>query len=219
MTTLWKIEPILAGQTVAVLASGPSLTPEVVAALRKFGCIVVNYSFLMAPDAMMMVALDSDAYFWKDAEAFQGMRVCGVDTDLVDALYAGPMYERIVVGPNHTVETRNSGLAAIRIAARMGATRIILAGFDPDSPGHFDGRPADDGVTSYPFLAEGLAGIIAELGAQGIVVEYFAPASNVVATPVDGDTVTGDGSGQALPPAVGDPVAADPQPTKRAKAA
>lgn len=183
MTTKWQIEPILAGQTVAILASGPSLTPDVVAALREFGCIAVNYSFLLAPDAMMLVALDSDEYFWKDAEAFQGMRVCGVDTDLVDALYAGPMYERIVVGPNHIVETRNSGLAAIRIAARMGATRIVLAGFDPATPGHFEGRPADPtpAPDGYPFLAEGLAGMIAELGAQGVVVEYFAPTSSVVA--------------------------------------
>lgn len=177
MTTPWKITPDWAGQTVAVLASGPSLTPEVVAALARHRCIAVNYSFLMAPDADMLVALDLNMQFWTAAADFAGLRVCGVASDEVDALYAGPRYERIHIGPGNTIETRNSGLAAIRIAAEMGATRIILAGFDPEIQAHFEGRPnveAEPAPGRYPCLVEGLAAMTAELRATGIVVEYYA---------------------------------------------
>jgi hypothetical protein len=171
MTTLWDIKPDWAGETVAVLGSGPSLTLEIAESLTAHRCIAVNHSFLLAPAADMLVALDLD--FWTDTKDFSGLRVCGVDSDDVDALYAGPMYERIEIGPGHTVELRNSGLAAIRIAARMGATRIILAGFDPRTRAHFDGHPNAEGpAAGYPALAEGLAGMIAELGEQGIAVEW-----------------------------------------------
>ena len=74
----------------------------------------------------------------------------------------------------HTIEARNSGLAAIRIAAAMGAVRIILAGFDPDADGYFDGHPAPS-RRRHPWLATGLAAIINELRVRGIVVERLAP--------------------------------------------
>lgn len=183
MTTPWKIEPDWVGQTVAVLASGPSLTPEVVAALAKHRCIAVNYSFTMAPAADMLVALDLNLQFWDAAAGFAGLRVCGVASDEVVALYAGPRYEIIEMTPGNRIETRNSGLAAIRIAAEMGAARIILAGFDPRTPGHFTGRPAVDTEPApgqYLGLAEGLAGLIAEIGSKGIAVEYYvAPPAPV----------------------------------------
>jgi len=183
MTTPWKITPDWAGQTVAVLASGPSLSPEVVASLAKHRCIAVNYSFTLAPAADMLVALDLNPQFWDAAADFPGMRVCGVASRDLDAMYAGPRYEIIEMTPGNRIETRNSGLAAIRIAAEMGATRIILAGFDPRTPGHFTGRPAVDAEPApgqYFGLAEGLAGLIAEMGAKDIVVEYCAaPAAPV----------------------------------------
>lgn len=182
MTTPWKITPDWAGQTVAVLASGPSLTPEVVRALAKHRCIAVNYSFVAAPDADMLVALDLNMQFWTAAADFAGLRVCGVASDDVDALYAGPRYERIEMTPGHIIEARNSGLAAIRIAAEMGAARIILAGFDPETAAHFEGRPnveAEPVAGRYPGLVEGLAGMVAELRAKGIAVEFYAPPAPV----------------------------------------
>lgn len=184
MTTLWKITPDWAGQTVAVLGSGPSLTQEAVAALAKHRCIAVNYSFVAVPDADMLVALDLDPLLWGAAADFEGIKVCGVDCDNLDALYAGPMYERITLAADNVIETRNSGLAAIRIAARMGATKIILAGFDPESSSHFEGRPNIDvepDPGNYTGLAQGLAALVAEIQSQGITVERYAPRSKKVA--------------------------------------
>lgn len=169
MTIPWKITPIWGGLTVAVLASGPSMNQAVADQLRKHKCIVVNHTYRLAPWADMMVALDANLPLWDGAKDFRGMRVCGVDCDKIDALYAGQMHERVKLGPVHTIEILNSGLAAIRIAAAMGVGRIILAGFDPDR--------APTG--KYVGLAQGLDALIAELRASGVSVERFVPAADV----------------------------------------
>lgn len=174
MTTPWIIKPTWKGETVAVLASGPSLTPAAAEQLRQHKCIAVNHSHRLAPWADMLVCLDLNLPLWADARGFTGMRVSGIASDDVDALYAGSMFERITLGPMHVIEARNSGLAAIRIAAAMGAAKIILAGFDPDADGYFDGHPAPS-RRRHPWLAVGLTAIINELRARGIIVERFAP--------------------------------------------
>ena len=175
MTTPWQPNNEWAGATVAVLGSGPSMSAEVVEALREHRTIAVNDAHRLAPGADMLVALDGN---WPPAQReFAGMRVTGVADDELDALYCGPMYERVTLGPNHQIEIRNSGLAAVRIAAGMGAARIILAGFEPDRPGHFYDDEVDTG--GYLGLAEGLAALIAELQARGIAVEKYAPPADV----------------------------------------
>ncbi|MES2787673.1 MAG: hypothetical protein V4684_19560 [Pseudomonadota bacterium] len=175
MTTPWKAQRAWSGETVAVLASGPSLTREVADELACFKRIAVNYSFVLAPEADMLVALDLNTQMWADAQGFIGLRVCGVDDPALDALYAGPCYERISIAPGHVIETRNSGLAAIRIAAEMGAARIVLAGFDPGVAAHFMGRPhveEEPDPARYPGLAEGLDAIVSELRKSGIDVIF-----------------------------------------------
>lgn len=172
MTTLHTFAPEWAGQTVAVLASGPSMSAAVASSLREHKTIAVNHTHSLAPWADMLVALDGN---WPpEWRAFKGLRVTGVADDTLDALYAGPMYETIALGPNHTVEIRNSGLASVRIAAAMGAARIILAGFDhPARGGHWYDDEIDAG--QYIGLAEGLAAITADLAARGIVIDRLAP--------------------------------------------
>lgn len=178
MTTTWKITPDWQGQTVAVLASGPNMSQEVADALRKHRRIVVNFTHRLAPDGDMLVAMDGN---WpQEFRDFAGMRVTGVLDDDLDALYIGPRWERVQLAPGHEIEVHNSGLTAIRIAAQMGAARIILAGFSPETSGHW----YDDVKEEYRGVAQGLAAIEAELTARGVVVDRF---------------VMGDGTGEALP--------------------
>lgn len=169
MTTPWKITPDWQGETVAVLASGQSMSVPVAAALSRYRCIVVNFACRAAPAADMLVALDGN---WpQELRDFAGIRVAGVADEDTDALYAGPFWERIRLAPNHEIEIRNSGLAAIRIAAAMGAARIILAAFDaPERPGHFYDDEVDTG-DEYVGLAQGIAQLTDELAARGVVVE------------------------------------------------
>jgi hypothetical protein len=169
MTTPWTIKPIWKGETVAVLASGPSMSQTVADEMRQHKCIAVNHTHRFAPWADMLVVMDLNLDIFAEARHFAGMKVCGVASDAVDALYAGPMHERVLMGTNHVIGIRNSGLAAIRIAAAMGAAKIVLAGFDPDLA--LTGK--------YIGLAQGLTALIAELSARGIVVEQCISGSGV----------------------------------------
>lgn len=180
MTTPYVVEKIWLGRTVLVIGGGPS-APHALCdeTLRDCPRIVVNHACQLAPDADMLVALDGN---WPEAfRSFAGLRVTGVSDVDLDALYIGPSYERIAIDTGHVIEVRNSGLTAIRLAAAAGAARIVIAGFDPETPGHFDGYPSEetifDGVP-YPGATQGLAALIAELTAQGVVVEHADVVSN-----------------------------------------
>lgn len=177
MTTPHTIERIWPGLTVAVLASGPSLTPELVARLRRAAdrVIVVNGAHRLAPWADVLVALDGN---WPDEfRAFEGMRITAVADDSLNALYIGPRFETIRLAEGHHIEVANSGLTAVRLAAQLGAGTIILAGFDwPAQEGHF----YDDPPEVYPGNVEGLAAIVAELTAAGVTVRA---ATHTVAVP------------------------------------
>lgn len=172
MTTTWKIPPDWQGQTVAVLASGPNMSQEVADALSGHKRIVVNQGYRLAPDADMIVAMDGN---WpQEYRDFPGMRVTGVKDDDLDAFYIGPRWERVRLENGAEVEIHNSGLTAVRIAAAMGAKKIILAGFDGFSPGervHYYDDEID--VGAYVGVTIGLKKIIAELAAQGVTVERF----------------------------------------------
>lgn len=162
MTTLHRITPEWAGETVAVLASGPGLTAELVEELSEHRTIAVNDAIRLAPHADMLVALDGN---WpQHYRAFAGVKVTGVADDELDALYIGPQWETVTLAPGNVIEIHNSGLTAIRIAARMGAAKIILAGFG--GTGHF----YDDQADAYTGLEQGIAQLVADLTAQGVEV-------------------------------------------------
>jgi hypothetical protein len=166
MTTTWNPDGIWQGETVAILGAGPDMTEELALTAKGHKTIAVNRAVKFAPWADMFVALDPHHPFWEEADnvGFTGIRVCGVECDY-DAMYAGMFVERVVVSPHETIEIRNNALAAIRIAVRAGAARIILLGFDP-------ARYEEVHVhTGFRGLTEGLEQIIAEVRAAGITVE------------------------------------------------
>jgi hypothetical protein len=170
MTQPWKQTRAWEGDTVAVLATGPSMTAELAESLQQHRTIAVNDAIRVAPWAEMLVALDGN---WpQEFRDFGGARLSGIDDETLDAFYIGHRFERVQLTPSHQVEIRNSGLAAIRIAAEMGAVRIILAGFDsPTLPGHFYDDEVDTG--EYIGLAAGIAQMTEELRARGVTVERY----------------------------------------------
>jgi hypothetical protein len=183
MTTSFNLDQAWSGQTVAILAAGPSMSQAVADAMRQHRCIALNHTVALAPWADLFLALDPGVTFLAQAPDFAGIKVCGINDPDTDALYAGLMYERVDIGPAHQVEIRNNGLAAIRIAVRMGAAKIILCGFDPQEYGYYTGELSEleqaymstvEGET-YPGLTAGLQAITAELQAAGIVVERYMP--------------------------------------------
>lgn len=165
MTTFWKPAGEWCGQTVAVMAAGPTMSRALAQSLRRHRTIAVTRAAKLAPWADMLIALDPN---WPpEYRAFRGMRVTGVEDGELDALYIGHRSESVMLRPGHIVSLRNSGLMAVRIAAEMGAQRILLAGFAPDVPKYFDGLSAGP----YVGVTEGLRQIAAELSARGVIVE------------------------------------------------
>jgi hypothetical protein len=178
MTTPLTISPIWHGQTVAVLASGRSLTQELADSVKHMPRIAVRRAFRLAPDADFVVALDGPPNFgfWHESAGCSGTRVCGVECDL-DAAYLNIAHETVVLEPGHVVQIRNNGIAAIRLAAMFGAAKILLLGFDAEPFEHFY-PDVDPDWDRYPGLSIGLAALIEELHAGGIEVErLLAPVT------------------------------------------
>lgn len=165
MTTFWVIPvDMWAGETVAILGAGPDMTADLAETARGHKTIAVNRAIKLAPWADMFVALDPHHPFWDSASDFHGLRVCGVECD-IDALYPGMLYETVQIAENHIIQIRNNALAAIRIAARAGAAKIVLLGFDPERYEEIHAH------TGFYGLVQGLEQLTAELRAQGIVIE------------------------------------------------
>lgn len=177
MTTRWPIPQMWLGETVAILGAGPDMTAALAETVREFKTIAVNRSVKFAPWADMFVALDPHHPFWEEADrmGFTGMRICGVECDY-DALYPGMMYETVTVAPGHIVQIRNNAMAAIRIAERAGAKKIILLGFDPERYEEIHAH------TGFYGLVQGLAQITAELRAKGVEVERIDSAKQFPGT-------------------------------------
>jgi|SRR3990167_3139826 len=172
MTTPWTIPADMwAGETIAILGAGPDMTEELAETARGHKTIAVNRAVKFAPWADTFVALDPHHPFWEEADRleFRGLRICGVECD-IDALYAGMFYETVSMGDGHTIEIRNNALAAIRIAALAGASKIILLGFDPERYEEVHRE------TGFVGLVQGLDQITAELQAKGIVIERIDSA-------------------------------------------
>ena len=181
MTYPLDTTPIWQGQTVAVLASGRSLTQELADSVKGLPRIAVRRAFRLARDADFVLALDGPPNFdfWAETEGCRGTRVCGAECDL-GAAYLNIAHERVELAPCHVIEIRNNGIAAIRLAALLGAAKIVLLGFDPEPYEHFYGD-ADPDWDRYPGLSIALAALITELRARGIEVERAAALPPLVA--------------------------------------
>jgi len=166
MTIPWNPDGIWKGETIAILGAGPDMTEELAERARGYKTIAVNRALRFAPWANMFVALDPKHPFWEEAKDFKGLKVIGVpDTDVDDSLYGGMWYETVQIAPGHLIEIRNNLMAAIRIAERAGAAKILLLGVDPERYEEVHAH------TGFRGLVQGLEQITAELRGKGIEVE------------------------------------------------
>lgn len=117
----------------AVLATGPSLTQEVIQAVRgRCRVVAVSDAHRLAPWAEAMAS--TDGKWWKahpEAMEFQGLKFT-----------AAPDFIRLEGVERLQVDTAtNSGLLGVMVAVKLGAKRVLLCGLDMHSPGqHFFGR-------------------------------------------------------------------------------
>lgn len=119
--------------TLAVLATGPSMSQAVADEVRDAGCraVAVSDAYRLAPWADALVS--HDAGWWnvhQDALQFQGRKFCSVPRRGTETLPVSPEF-------GHGC---NSGLQGMRVARDLyGATRILLLGFDMHGT-HFFGK-------------------------------------------------------------------------------
>lgn len=126
----WAVPRMWPGRTVAVLASGPSMSQRVADAVRGLPTIVINDTYRLAPWADLLYA--ADAAWWTlhpEALRFAGLKV---SVDFVGGVkqlnYTGSSgYDP---DPRAIRSGSNSGYQGVHLAAQAGAARILLCGFD-----------------------------------------------------------------------------------------
>lgn len=131
----WSVPRLWEGETVAILASGFSLTEQVAERIRerKIPAIVLNTTYFRAPWAEMLYA--ADAAWWQTYNAkvngYAGLKVTTVVEafpDLLALRVSG--YSGFDPDPSQIRTGANSGFQAIHIAMQAGASRIELHGMD-----------------------------------------------------------------------------------------
>lgn len=144
----WRVPRCFEGRTVAILASGPSMSPAVADAVHAADvpAIAINTTFRLAPWAWMLYA--ADLQWWqhrdhRDAARFAGLRVT-IDIgagDIPDGLLSlrRSGTNGFDADPENLRTGANSGYQAVHIAAHAGAARILLCGMDMQG-GHWHGE-------------------------------------------------------------------------------
>lgn len=176
--------PVLCpGGTVVCLGSGPSLTPEDVEACRgRATVIAVNDTHRLAPWADVLYSSDQRWWnFYQGVPTFPGLKF-GIRPFVAKPEWAITVLENtgdagIETEPTGLRNGRNSGYAAINLAIHLGASRIVLLGYDMGytrrGASHFFGdHPerlrADSPYQTFLAMFAALPPLLAQLGVEVI---------------------------------------------------
>lgn len=178
MTSVPKLWP---NSTIVCLGCGPSLTQADVDVCRGHAPVIaVNDAYRLAPWADVLYACDGK--FW---DYYQGVPLfTGLKYGLTVKLGKWPGVERLAntgvegieLQPTGLRSGSSSGYQAINLAVHLGASRILLLGYDYQlgrkGQEHFFGRhPNGLRVTSdLPAFARRMRGLVAPLKELGIEV-------------------------------------------------
>jgi hypothetical protein len=186
----WTIPQLWPGRTVAVLASGPSMSPEIADQVRAAGipAIAVNNTRELAPWADLIYACD-EAWWAKypAALALPGLKVTmGAVKGVLRVGNAGSAgYDHKDLQGVHTYG--NGGAQAIQIAAKAGASRILLAGFDMHGT-HWHGEHhaplRNSTVASFERWLLLMPQLAAALAERGVEVINCTPGSALTCWPI-----------------------------------
>lgn len=193
-----EVLPAWRGETVALIAGGPSLTQDQIDQVReaKIKCIVVNDSYLRAPFADLLYFADSHWWTWQregkikpgytlaDWNNFKGQR-CTIQnsganvTDESVHMLRNRDFPIHGVGlskdPRVLVTGRNSGFQAFNLAILSGVKRILLLGYDAkkaeDGKTHWHaGHPIHTPDAAYDLYRKAFSTVENEVAAMGIKV-------------------------------------------------
>jgi hypothetical protein len=119
--------------TFAVLGSGPSMCQEIADSVRgRCRVVAVSDTFRLAPWADALVSHDRNWWLtYPEADRFQGRKFCGWECRGTELLSFDVRLGTAL----------NSGLQGMRVAAMLGATKILLLGFDMHGSHFFGEHP------------------------------------------------------------------------------
>lgn len=142
MTTSWSVPRDWVGQTVAILASGPSMSQQVADAVRgRCKVIAVNNQGVAAKDKPAIapwadVLYAADLAWWRHHQD-AALRFAGLKVTVREHFKSPDVYslqqstEQVFDSrPTHIVTGANSGYQALHLAAHFGAARVLLCGYD-----------------------------------------------------------------------------------------
>lgn len=187
-----EIPRLYAGETVFVIASGPSLSNTALDRVRDRPAIAVNLSFEAAPWAGALYFSDARFFTWyqKRILRFPGLKFTGDPgrkirhPDILQLELTG--IRGLETKPGALCHGNNSGYAAINLAFHMGARRIALLGIDM-SPDPADNtrqhwhpeHPVPSLSRVYQKMAPNFETLVAPLAAHGVEVVNCNLASAV----------------------------------------
>lgn len=168
-----------AGRTVAVLASGPSMSLEAAEAVHaaRLPAIATNETFRLAPWADALYGADDDWWRFRAQEAlkFAGLKITGQEHAEFPQLLSLRRTGETGFDPDPACLRTglNSGYAATHIAAQAGASRVLLLGVDMQGT-HWHGphpRPLrNTPPEGFVRMLERWATLAPELAARGVEV-------------------------------------------------
>lgn len=203
-TPVRRALPRLAEATgvVVCMATGPSMTAEDVDYVRgKATVVVVNDAHRLAPWAEVLYS--SDRYWWahhKAVPSFAGLRATieySPGRYAAELLKVAPEMHFLRNTGHDGIEThpdgirtgrQNSGGAAVNVAVHLGATRIVLLGYDcgaTTGKRHFFGdHPSPlSNNHNYPTWRLGFDQMAAPLLRLGVSVVNCTPVTSISAFP------------------------------------
>lgn len=177
MTSVPRLWP---GSTIVCIGGGPSLTPEDVAALRgRAGVIAINNAYHLAPWADVLYAADRKWWGWeKGAPTFPGLKYS--IAPMPATLYPDVQVLRntgasgLDLDPTGLRTGMHSGYQVINLAVHLGATRVLLLGYDldvaPDGRAHWHQPHPDQHRSPYLQMREAFPSLVEPLAAIGVTV-------------------------------------------------
>lgn len=195
----WRVpQDLWAGRTVAILASGPSMSAAVADAVRaaRIPVIAINSTYQLAPWADMIYAADQAWWIQYHAQLsdFAGLKV---SIEQTPGVLPPNMPEGVLVlrnSGNHGFDKDpgrlrtggNSGYQALHVAAHAGARRVLLCGYEMGGGGHWHGdhpSPLTNSRTLLPRLRPRFAALASELRDARVEVVNCTPDSQLTVFP------------------------------------
>src|SRR5678816_4073362 len=163
------------GSTIVCIASGPSLTQADVDDVRgKARVIVVNDNYQKAPWADVLYAADSE--WWKLHQGVPSFAGLKYSVDQASLIYPEVQIlqntgkDGFDERPTALRTGQNSGYQAVHLAVHLGASLIVLLGYDmQDTRNHWHGEhpvPQDDHGAEWCAYFQTLVAPLSKLGVR-----------------------------------------------------